>query len=238
RFRGWKEWAVLFSLLYGSTYLLTAIESVYLKTILGASAVVSLLVNGAIVSGVFAFALVELLAKEKPEPEIVHNRLTMPRKEWAWKILCSGALYLLLFIVFGLAIYAPLARAIDPSAYASEQASISASAAGLVFPLEFLRGIIWTTLAVLATFSLPYDWKKTSVVVGLLLAVPISVSVFLSSAIVPGLQVAHFAELFGENLVFGIAAVWILHLHSRLRELTAVTKSTKLSTGTIASETQ
>jgi hypothetical protein len=217
RFQGWKEWAVVFSVLYGSNYVLTAMESVYLTSLLTANVVASILVNGAIISGVFAFALVELVGSRKStESNVVQNRLRMPTTEWIWKILCSGAIYLVVFILFGLAVYGPLATTLDKAAYVAKQAAIPASAAALVFPLEFLRGLIWTILAIVASISLPFSWRKTALVVGLLLAVPLSLNIFLSSAIVPGLQIAHFVELFGENLVFGIIAVWILHPRSRL----------------------
>ena len=86
----------------------------------------------------------------------------MPTVEWIWKIFCSGAIYLVLFILFGLAVYGPLATALDKAAYVAEQAAIPASAAALVFPLEFLRGLIWTALAIVASISLSFNWKKTS----------------------------------------------------------------------------
>ncbi|MDA4112249.1 MAG: hypothetical protein OK439_06885, partial [Thaumarchaeota archaeon] len=53
KWSGWKEWTTVFLIFYGINYFLTAIESVYLTTLLTANVVFSLLVNGAIVSGVF-----------------------------------------------------------------------------------------------------------------------------------------------------------------------------------------
>ena len=61
RFQGWKEWVVVFSVLYCSNYVLTAMESVYLTSLLTTNVVESIIVNGAIISGVFAFALVEIM---------------------------------------------------------------------------------------------------------------------------------------------------------------------------------
>jgi len=213
RFRGWMEWAVVFVILYFSNYLLTALESVYLTSLLKTNVVFEILLNGAIVSLVFSAVLVRLFGRSI---EIVQNRLKMPAREWVWKILTSAAIYLLMFILFGFAVYGPIASALDKVAYVAEQASIPSSAAGLVFPLEYLRGVIWACLAAVAAFSLPFNWKRTALVVGLVLAIPLSFSIFLSNAITPSLQVAHFVELFCENLAFGIACVWVLHLRSRL----------------------
>ena len=229
RFRGWEEWLVVFSVLYIGNYVLTSMEAFYLTSLLTANTVESIFVNGAIISGVFAFALVRLLTPKQMQNKMASKRLAMSRREWTWKILASGAVYLLLFILVGFAIYGPIATQLDHAAYVSEQASIPASAAGLVFPLEFLRGIFWTILAIVVTVSLSFTWKKTALVAGLLLAVPMSFSIFLSTTIVPALQVAHFVELFVENLIFGLAAVWILQLYSRLTALTSQKTKTSVS---------
>lgn len=175
---------------------------------------VSLLVNGAITSTIFAVALVWAFGSGKMEG-VSGARLQMPGKEWAWKIVASAGVYLLLFIVFGLVVYAPLGRALDPVAYAQEQATAS-TAAALVFPIELLRGALWALLAVPAILALRFGWKKTGLVIGLLMAVPLSLTLFLATTMAVGLQVAHAGEIFGENLVFGLAVVWILRARSRL----------------------
>jgi len=211
---GKKEWGAVFAALYGMVYVLTAIESVYLGSLLSASTVISLLVDGAITSAIFAPALVWAFGGGKVDG-VSSPRLQMPRKEWAWKIVASSGVYLLLFIVFGLVVYAPLGRALDPVAYAQEQATAS-TAAALVFPIELLRGGLWALLAVPAILALRFGWKKTGLVIGLLMAVPLSLTQFLATTMAVGLQVAHAGEIFGENLAFGVALVWILGARSRL----------------------
>jgi hypothetical protein len=229
RIEGAKQWLAVFLVLYVGNYVLTAMESLYLTSLLTEGIVVSILVNGAIISGVFAFAVTELLRRKSTQTRDHGKRLVMPMKEWIWKIGASGALYLFLFVLVGFLVYTPFASLTDPAALAKEQAALPASAAGLVFPLEFLRGIIWTLLAVVATLSLPFNWKKTALVAGLMLAAPVSTSIFLSNSIAPGLQIAHFAELFIENFLFGFAAVWILHLRSRLSSQTVAASTTSSS---------
>ena len=103
------------------------------------------------------------MSAKSPQSKIVQQHLRMPIKEWIWKILSSGAIYLVLFILFGFAVYGPLASALDKTAYAAEQAAIPASAAALVFPLEFLRGIIWTALAIVASVSLSFRLEEDSI---------------------------------------------------------------------------
>ena len=214
RWGGWREWGTVFALLYGTVYVLTSVEAVYLGSLLPASTVVRLLINGAITSSVFAGGLVWAFGAHVPS-SAPSGRLLMPGKEWAWKIGASAGVYVLFFVLFGLVVYAPLGKAIDPTGYASEQA-IASTAAGLVLPVELLRGALWSLLAIPAILDLPFAWRKTGVLVGLLLAVPLALTQFLATSMPVGLQVAHSFEILGENLAFGLALAWILQIHSRL----------------------
>jgi hypothetical protein len=212
---GWKEWGAVLALLYGMVYVLTAAETFYLGSILPMGVVFSLIVNGAIVSAVYSGALVWAFSSKKPQSRVSSSRLQMPVSEWIWKILSLAIVYLLLFMVFGGMVYMPLAMLLDPVALASEQ-SIAASAAALVFPIELIRGALWALLAVPAIVALSFDWKKTGLVIGLLMAVPLTLSQFMSTTETIGLQLAHSVEILGANMVFGVLLVWILRIHSRL----------------------
>jgi hypothetical protein len=219
RWTGWKEWVTVFLMFYGVNYVLTAMEAVYLPNLLTMNTVFGLLVNGAIVSGIFAAVLVLLLGGGRMRLQSAAKRLAMHRREWAWKIIGAGVLYLVLFFLFGFAVYFPFARLLDAVALAAEQSGVPASAAW-IFPLEAFRGIIWVLLAVPAIIALPFGWRKTAVIIGLLFAVPMSGSIGLSTTVASGLIPAHLVEVFGENFVFGALAVWILHLRSRLPAIT------------------
>ena len=216
RFSVRKEWGALFALLFGMVYMLTAIESVYLGSVLAASTIPPILVNGGITSAIYAAALVWAFGGHARE--VGGSRLKLPPREWAWKIVLLSGTYLILFILFGLIVYAPLGKALDPAGYASEQATAS-SAAALVFPVELIRGALWALLAIPAILSLPFDWKKTGLIVGLLMAVPLTMVLFQTNSMSIGLQVGHAAEIFGENLVFGVATVWILKARHRLASI-------------------
>ncbi len=215
QWKGWKEWMAIFCILYGFVYVLTAFESVYLGSILTAMVAAGLLINGAIVSVIFSAVIVWVLGQRAINAEALSPRLVMRTIEWIWKIVLAAIVYLLVFIIFGLLIYYPIAQALDPTALAAEQ-SIASSAAALVFPIELMRGALWMIFSVPTVVSLRFGWRKTAVVIGLLLAVPLSGASMLSTSMSLGLQIAHFVELFTENLVFGFIVVWILHLRSRL----------------------
>jgi len=204
----------VFAVFYGGNYLLTALESAYLGSILPLDLVIGLVVNGLIVSAAFAAALVLALGKGGEGNSAV-PRLSVGAKEWVWKFALSGAVYLLLFMAFGLAVYYPIAKALDPVAFAAEQGAASSAAAFWVLPLEYVGGMLWVVLAVPVILAVTTVWKKTALVVGLLFAVPVSCSMLLSGMSI-GLTVAHATELFGENFAFGAFAVWLLHLRNRL----------------------
>jgi len=214
RWGGWREWAAVFVVLYGMVYVLTAAETFYLGSILSANTVPTLLVNGAITSAVFAGALVWAFGN-KGMQRTGNSRLRMPGAEWAWKIVASAVLFLLLFTIIGVIVYMPLAKTLDPVAYAQEQ-SIASNATSLVFPVELIRGALWALFAVPAIMALPFEWKKTGVITGLLMAVPLALVQYLSTAMTTGLLVSHTAEIVVENMIFGFLLVWLLRVHSRL----------------------
>jgi hypothetical protein len=215
RWTGWKEWATTFTILYGMVYVLTAAEAFFLGSILSANMVFSLVVNGAVTSAIFSGALVWALGSKMLQSEVGSRRLQMPAREWVWKILVLAIVYLILFMIFGVMVYMPLGTLLDPVAFTLEQ-SIASNASTLVFPIELVRGALWTLFAVPAVAALPFDWKKTGLVIGLLMTVPLTLSQFMSSTETIGLQIAHSVEIVGANLVFGFLLVWVLCIHSRL----------------------
>ncbi len=204
------------AVLYGMVYVLTAAETFYLASILSSNVASTLLLHGAITSAIFAGALAWVFGSKGMQGDMISTRLKMPGKEWAWKIVVSAVVYLLLFFVFGFIVYMPLGKALDPVAYTQEQSSIASNTASLVFPIELLRGALWALFAVPAILALPFGWKKTGLIIGLLMAVPLALSQFLSTTMTIGLQMAHTAEIVGENMVFGFLLVWVLGVHSRL----------------------
>jgi len=212
---GWKQWAAVFAVLYGMEYALTAMETIYVGSVLTPSMAAGLLVNGAITSAIFSWALVRSSKNKEIGSGPLGDRLRMGTREWAWKIVASAAIYLLLFVLFGVAVYDPIAKSLAPAAFAKEQASVS-TAAAFVFPVEFFRAIFFALLAVPAILALPFGWKKTGAVVALLMSMPVSLSLFLSNSMALGLQIGHFFETFGEITIFGLLLVWILQVHSRL----------------------
>lgn len=213
RWIGWRELIATFLVFYGVGYGLTAMESIYLGRLLPPNVALALLENGAIRSAIFTLVLVWALGGKGTPIRGANPRLVMRIREWIWKIVGAGAVWMLLFILFGAVVYLPLANFLDPVGLSQE---LGANLPLWTLPFQAIRGAIWILLAIPAIIALRTDWRKTALVMALLFAVPMSANLLLPTGMSVGLLVAHFLEVFGENFVFGAFAVWILHLRSRL----------------------
>ncbi len=209
---GWREWLAIFMVFFGVNYLLTAMETMYLGSILPISVALGLIVNGGVVSSLYAAFLVQIFPNATTNDQTNNMRVPIRAKGLAFKIVGGSLLYLMFFMIFGLAVYMPVARFLDPIALSQEQGIVATGSATWVIPIELLRGAVWVVLAVPVVLSLSYNWKRTALIVAILFAVPVSAGLLLSSGMTLGLIVAHFAELFLENVVFGVCVAWILQL--------------------------
>lgn len=208
-----------FLVIYGVGYALTAMESVYLGPLLPANVALGLVVYGGIRSAIFTLVLVWAFGRRGTQSVLTSPRLVMRIWEWAWKIVAAGVVWMLLFIFFGAVVYLPLAALLDPAGLAQEQA---ANLPLWTLPFQTIRGAIWILIGVPAIIALGAGWRKTAMTIGLLFAVPMSANLLLPIGMSNGLVIAHFLEVFGENFVFGVLAVWILHLGSKLPAISAI----------------
>jgi len=214
---GWngkKLWVAIFSLLYGVHYLSLVFESLYLGDFLTSTMVRSLIINGAIFSALYSSIITYLVYPLRNTDDASQNQV-MPLREWAWKLPSAGIIYLILFILFGLLVYTPIAKGIDPTGYLIEQEMIDPSGIMLVFPVEIFRGILWAFASIPAIKSLQSGFKRTALLLALLFSVPMSASMLLPTSMSFGLVTAHIIELFGENFIYGILVAWMFQFKPR-----------------------
>lgn len=214
QWKGKKLWVAIFSLLYGVHYISITFESLFLGDFLTTPLVRSLIINGGITSAIFSWKITHLVSPSRNADETSQN-LVMPVREWVWKLIGAGMLYLILFLVFGIFIYTPIAKALDPSGFLLEQEMIDPSRVMLIFPIEIIRGILWALVSIPAIRSLNVGIKRTAIILALLFSVPMSASMLLPTSMSTGIVTAHIIELFGANFVYGLIVVWILHSQSR-----------------------
>jgi hypothetical protein len=210
RWNGWRLIGAIFLLLYGVMYLMTAIEAVYLPEILTQQIVLGLLVNGAITAAVFSFVAVWLYGRlkkdnEKQEP---NQRLVMPWTQWIWRLALIAISYVFLYILFGAAVFLPIAGALDPKGLAE------ASALNLpnwIIPFQAFRGLLWAVIALPIIRMMRGRSWEAGLAVALSFAVVMGANQLLALDMSAGLRLAHIVEIFGENFVLGWVIVWLLH---------------------------
>jgi len=204
----------IFAVFYGVTSLLVALESVYLGPLFPVAAAVRVIIDGAIRGVLFSAACVLLLAPLNVRlPVAQSRRLVMSKGEWTWKLIVSGIFWMLLFILFGFAVYIPLAGYLDPVGLAKEQ---SINLPAWTLPFQAIHGVIWVALTIPMMKMLRVEWKRTALLVAALYGILSVGNLLVPTGMSPGLQAAHSAEILGESFAFGIVAVWLFHLGSRL----------------------
>jgi hypothetical protein len=206
RWNGWKLAAAMFSVFYGVTTLMVAIEAVYLPEVLPPDVVLRLLVNGAITAAVFSPLAVLIHGRMKKDGEShqeTNPRLTMSWIQWVWRLAVIAFSWAVLFVVFGALVYLPLAGYLAPVGLA-EQAT--AEVPPWVLPFQIVRALLWTALTLPVIRMMKGHWWETGLAVALLFSVLMGGNLLRPMDMPVGLQAAHFIEVFGENFVFG----WIV----------------------------
>jgi hypothetical protein len=209
RWSGWKLVGAIFSVFYGVATLMVAIEGVYLPEQLPPDLVLKLLVNGAITAAIFS-PLAVLIHGRMRDGESVRGpnvRLIMPWTQWVWKLASIALSWAVLFVVFGLLVYLPLANYLAEE-YLEEQPPPEVPA--WVLPFQAVRALLWTAVTLPVIRAMKGRWWETGLAVALLFSMLIGSKLLEPTDMATGLQAAHFIEVFGENFLFGWIVVGLL----------------------------
>ena len=225
--------AALFAISYGTMYLLPASETFYLGSTLPYSQAIGMATWGALITGAFSLTAAALYGSA---PNHVNraapSRFVMPLREWTWKFLALAAFWTLLFILFGFAVYTPIAKTFDPAGYAAESSAVTH--AGIALMSQPLWAIAWVAMALPILRYLRTGPSVTAVALAALLGGFMGVDMLLATHMSFWLQLGHFAESVGESAVFGLAVVWVLQRGGRLEvaEIKRVPKALSARPGT------
>ncbi|MFL7791624.1 MAG: hypothetical protein AB8I69_05740 [Anaerolineae bacterium] len=202
RWSGWKLVAAIFCAFYGVTTLMVAVEAVYLPEVLPPDVVLRLLVNGAITAAVFSPLAVLIHGRMKGDEssQETNTRLVMPWAQWAWKLALIALSWAVIFVVFGLLVYLPLAHALAEE-YLEEQPT--SDVPQWVLPFQAVRALLWTALTLPVIRMMRGRRWETGLAVALLFSVLMGGNLLRPMDMATGLQTAHFIEVFGENFFFG-----------------------------------
>ncbi len=219
RYNSWQLTGAIFLLFYGVKTFLVGIEAVYLSDVLTPLMARSLFLNGLIVAALFTPVAVHWTAHKRVVTTAKAARPTLRTAAgWLGRLLLAGILYLVLFIAGGLLLFTPIANVLDPVGAAAYLAGFSAPDWLPLFIIA--RGAIWALLALPVIRGLNGRFWPNGLLLGLLFAVLMADNLLVPATIPATMRVAHFIELFVENMLFGLALVWLMGQPRRHRVLT------------------
>lgn len=200
---------VITLIIFGIRTFLTQIETLvflrYLVDIVPAEMVPGLFLEGAVVAVLFAPLAVLVHGKFRQERQVFSSRQNIGPERLLWKLLVLGLIYLIIYILFGLFVFLPLAGEAFAGYYAGLKMPF------WIFPFQVLRGMVWGMLAIPVINMMKGEWWEKGAAVSLLFSVLMGALLLLPNEFMPEtIRMAHFYEVLTSNFVFGWIAALIL----------------------------
>jgi hypothetical protein len=223
RWAGWKLIGAIFLIFFGVTTLMPHIETAYFLTRLPPGMLPRIFLAGAITAALFSALAVLVLGKRRhnaPERED-NSHLNMSFGEWVWKLTVIAIAYVILYFTFGyfIAWKSPAVRAYyggsDPGSFLLQMRSVLRETPWLL-PLQVVRAMLWTTLAVLVIRMMKGRFWEVGLGVALLFAVVMNTQLLIPNPFMPAeVRMVHLVETASSNFLFGWLVVWVLLLKRR-----------------------
>jgi hypothetical protein len=214
RWTGWRLVITMFFVHYGVMTFLSQIETVlflnYLVDVVPAEMIPALFLEGAIVAALFSplAVLIHGKMKRSEEPQGTNQRLVMPWTEWVWKLVLIAVVYVIVYFSFGWLVFMPLAGEAFQSYYGELQGP------AWILPLQMVRGIMWTALALPVIQMMKGKWWEAGLAVGLLFSVLMGFLLLIPNGFMPdAIRRAHWVEVSSSNFLFGWIVVGLFHRH-------------------------
>ncbi len=222
RWTGWRLVVTVFLVFFGVKTFLSQIETVvflnYLVDVVPVEIIPKLFMMGAITAALFSplAVLIHGKVKRAEESQEPNQRLVLPWKEWVWKLILIAVIYVVIYFLFGLLVFRPLAGEAFQEYYGDLQLP------AWIFPFQIVRAMIWTALALPVIRMMKGKWWEAGLTVALLFSVLMSAQLLLPAGeFMPDrIRISHFVELLSSGFLFGWSVVWLLNRHhGSLREL-------------------
>ncbi|HEY8187613.1 MAG TPA: hypothetical protein VIF64_16190 [Pyrinomonadaceae bacterium] len=219
---GWKLVAAVFVLMFGITTVMPQIETAYFITRLPPGILPRIILAGAIVAAIFSPLAVLILGKRKHRGpnSIDHPSLNLSVPEWTWKVALISILYVIIYFTFGyfIAWQNAAVRAYyggsDPGSFLAQMMNVPRDTPWLL-PLQLVRAMLWTALAVVVIRMLKGGWWEAGLAVALLFAVVMNSQLLIPNAFMPQeVRMVHLLETASSNFLFGLLIVGVLSLGS------------------------
>lgn len=217
RWAGWKLILAIFVVFYGVMTVMPQIETAFFVTRLPSGMLARLFLSGLIISALVSSLAVLILGKARSNPteSNQHSRLDMPVGQWAAKLSLIVIAYLVIYFTFGyfIAWKNAAVRAYyggsDPGSFLAQMSSVLRDSP-LLLPLQAVRAILWTALAVPIIRMMKGQWWEAGLAVALLFAV-MSSQLLLPNPLMPQeVRMVHLLETATSNFLFGWLIVLVL----------------------------
>jgi hypothetical protein len=225
RWAGWKLVLATFFVFYGVMTVMPQIETAFFLTRLPPGMLPRLFLSGAIIAALVSSLAVLILGKRRSDPTESnrHSRLDMPVGEWVGKLSLIVIAYLVIYFTFGyfIAWKSAAVRAYyggsDPGSFLAQMRTVVRDTP-LLLPLQVVRAILWTAIAVPVIRMMKGQWWEAGLAVALMFAVLTSSQLLLPNPLMPpDVRMVHLLETASSNFLFGWLLVLVLRGRRRSR---------------------
>jgi hypothetical protein len=218
RWAGWKLMLAIFFVFYGVTTVMSQVETAFFVTRLPPGMLPRLFLSGAIIAALFSALAVLILGKRKSSPTEFnrHLPLNMPLRQWAVKLSLIVIAYLVIYFTFGYFIAWKNAAVReyyggnDPGTFLAQMNGVLRDSP-LLLPLQAMRALLWTVIAVPVIRMMNGQWWESGLAVALLFSVVMNSQLLLPNPFMPQeVRMVHLLETATSNFLFGWLVVLIL----------------------------
>ena len=172
---------------------------------------------GSLAAAVFSPIAVLVLGKwKKPATDVELTRRYEPAttREWTWKFLVGGFVFLALYYLFGyfVAWQIPSLRdyygGTDPGSFVAQMKSIAQNQPWMI-PFQYVRALMWVGLAVLVIRSMKGAWWEVGLATALLFAVPALYLLIPNEMMPEVIRMTHLVETLPYQFFYGWFAAWL-----------------------------
>jgi hypothetical protein len=218
RWAGWKLVLAIFVVFYGVVTVMSQIETAFFLTRLPPGLLPRLFLAGVIIAALFSALAVLILGKGRRAGTDDLNEVgfNMSVGQWIVKLSLIVIVYVVIYFTFGyfIAWQSEAVRSFyggsDPGSFFA-QIRIVLRDTPMLLPLQAVRALMWTALAVLIIRMMKGEWWEAGLAVALSFAVLMNTQLLLPNPLMPQeVRMVHLLETASSNFLFGWLVVLML----------------------------
>ena len=218
RWHGWRLAGTVFLLYFGTVTFMSQIESlIYLGAHMAPGMLQGIVLMGTFNALVFSPILVLVLGKARPDralPGEARSGSPLPWTAWAWRLAAAAAVFTAFYYLFGYYVawknpaVREYYRGTDPGSFLAQMQGIVRDTPWML-PLQFVRGLLWTLLALPVIRMMKGRWWEMGLALSLLFAVPAAYLLFPNPVMPRDVRLAHLVETAPYQFLFGWFVAWL-----------------------------